>query len=516
MKREVYSYTLFRSEPTGEEDATHGDLAYYGTSSNHHFRVYTAEGWIKPRPKNKRVRHPVDAFNQIFLVAGEKTDFPVWGSSTQARKYENELSKSIVFLLSHSSFPAEFLSVESESESDDEAPVRKRARSEAINMGEVITVSESAALLIRHELPTKPMLIPPEFFQSNENLFKMIVSHSVKPIAANQSNAMLNRLVNIWVTDLRNIAPNYSVGLEILRCLCAKREPIGILESHGPIIADVQPTLERVCEDYLAMAPETEANITDSTTPLYSTISKAKFLANFLRSHGIERWDERAHTVNALSIPASKEGIGACRIDTQAHIPDALLWKVRNTHKRIKNLPIALSSTLSPPGAVTALHVDTTIASQYIVHIEGLKLWIFAPWTPNNIEQMLPHRVALYGDPLEVVRRLENMENLQILIAEEPIAFTLPPRTIHCVMTFKPSTHTGVSYFDPQLTTKMQGFLTEELEAMQQSHPDNHIYFGTMEEVVELEMAGDSRFDSFKDLRAEFAEEYGNYFPTQQ
>ncbi|KAJ7270163.1 hypothetical protein B0H12DRAFT_1229394 [Mycena haematopus] len=119
----------------------------------------------------------------------------------------------------------------------------------------------------------------------------------------------------------------------------------------------------------------------------------------------------------------------------------------RTEYLRERMKEIFLSSIWTPGGWFTDTHIDGNGSSQLLIHCEGEKLWLLWPPSKKNLDWWgTIHPGTLWGEAPLTCSALDNLEELQVLHVTEPCAFILPPFTIHSVIAFSTSTHTGAIF----------------------------------------------------------------------
>ncbi|KAF8342355.1 hypothetical protein F5887DRAFT_1076153 [Amanita rubescens] len=153
---------------------------------------------------------------------------------------------------------------------------------------------------------------------------------------------------------------------------------------------------------------------------------------------------EKVLPIGALTIPASSSGLD--KVNLLPNLVEDCTEFVceRKTEKKKSDHPWAWASCLVPIGAITTPHTDYCGSSQLIQHINGRKLWLCWPPTPSNLDiYVREHFSGLITFSTEdAIDRLEGLELL--LLDDEQTRFILPGGTIHAVLTFSQSCHTGL------------------------------------------------------------------------
>jgi len=157
--------------------------------------------------------------------------------------------------------------------------------------------------------------------------------------------------------------------------------------------------------------------------------------------------------LGALTIPASCDGLdGIDLLPEQVRVSREIVYQEKNAEtdeqsdKQSNPNPVpSWESCLVPIGCVTGPHTDYCGCSQLIQHIEGRKLWLCWPPTPHNLDIYLrQHLTGYLAFPTEeAIDQLEGME-LILLDSGDQTCFIMPGGTIHAVVTFTKSCHTGL------------------------------------------------------------------------
>ena len=161
---------------------------------------------------------------------------------------------------------------------------------------------------------------------------------------------------------------------------------------------------------------------------------------------------KRVVQLGALTIPASCDGLdGVELLPKQVQDCRAIVYQEKNAETDEQNAetdeqnPVpSWESCLVPTGCITGPHMDYCGCSQLIQHIEGRKLWLCWPPTPRNLDIYLrQHLTGHLAFPTEeAIDQLEGME--LILLDSKQTCFIMPGGTIHAVVTFTKSCHTGL------------------------------------------------------------------------
>jgi len=207
--------------------------------------------------------------------------------------------------------------------------------------------------------------------------------------------------------------------------------------------------------------------------------------------------------LGALTIPASCDGLdGIDLLPEQVRVSKEIVYQEKNAEtdeqpdeESNPNLVPSWESCLVPIGCVTGPHTDYCGCSQLIRHIEGRKLWLCWPPTPHNLDIYLrQHRTGYLAFPTEeAIDQLEGLE-LILLDSNDQTCFIMPGGTIHAVVTFTTSSHTGLKLWrmgDLKVAKNM-----------------NEIQLGVINKSEELDKA---TFNFYKDYFRDLKDELDNW-----
>jgi hypothetical protein len=306
----------------------------------------------------------------------------------------------------------------------------------------------------------------------------------------------------------------YMEGWRILRKLAAlsfavpswPRGPtlkhIRIVHTHTGHLG-LKPTASHVMDDLLR-AREDGAHISIINSilggpadhnPVGTVLTSLIFSGVGCRSDPVDEVTQ----IGALTIPASSSGLGKVdllpeqfkecintvyerTVYEKAVLEQAVLEPTRAEKKKSRKKPPPPPPPPSPPppqevplwgscivpmGAITGPHTDYSGCSQLIQHIQGRKLWLCWPPTTHNLDIYLRKRLSgnlnlLTEDAIDI---LEDMELL--LLDDDQMCFTLPGGTIHAVLTFTTSCHTGLKLWrveDLEVAKEMTKIQSENMD----------------------------------------------------
>jgi hypothetical protein len=108
-------------------------------------------------------------------------------------------------------------------------------------------------------------------------------------------------------------------------------------------------------------------------------------------------------------------------------------------------------TTFVSPGFFMHTHVDNLLIPDFVVHVDGLKLWLIWPSTPQNFLTFTSHLLGDRSGVLEgdLHRAIQVLDGLKVLLIEKPqTTFILPAGFIHAVISFEPAIHLTGWYLD--------------------------------------------------------------------
>jgi hypothetical protein len=193
---------------------------------------------------------------------------------------------------------------------------------------------------------------------------------------------------------------------------------------------------------------------------------------------------EEVTQIAALTIPASSSGLGKVdllparfKVCTKTVYERTVYHEQRNGEKKkskkkpqVQPLEVPLwASCVVPVGAITSPHTDYSGCAQLIQHIQGRKLWLCWPPTAHNLDIYLRKRLSgnLSLSTEDAIDLLQDMELL--LLDDDQTCFTLPGGTIHAVLTFTESCHTGLKLWraeDLKVARAMSEIQSEHVDRM--------------------------------------------------
>ncbi|KAF8325598.1 hypothetical protein F5887DRAFT_1085355 [Amanita rubescens] len=142
--------------------------------------------------------------------------------------------------------------------------------------------------------------------------------------------------------------------------------------------------------------------------------------------------------LGALTIPATKAGLGKFSLTAGPFEGSA-----DHVYECQKDKQPAWLSSINPRGSITDPHIDYCGCSQIVQHISGRKLWLFWPPTTHNLQLFCNKYVSGTSLTFSMMTAIEEFENLELLLVEDSKRFIIPSGTIHAVITFTTSCHTG-------------------------------------------------------------------------
>ncbi len=212
---------------------------------------------------------------------------------------------------------------------------------------------------------------------------------------------------------------------------------------------------------------------------------------------------EEVTQIAALTIPASSSGLGGVdllperfKVCTntvyergvyEQRTPSAEKKKSKSSKKpQVQPPEVPLwASCVVPIGAITGPHLDYCGCSQLIQHIQGRKLWLCWPPTTHNLDIYLRKRLSgnLTLSTEDAIDILEDMELL--LLDDKQTCFTLPGGTIHAVLTFTASCHTGLKLWRMEDLEVAKEMTKIQSENMDQRATLDQSTFGSCQEYFE-------------------------------
>ena len=276
---------------------------------------------------------------------------------------------------------------------------------------------------------------------------------------------------------------------------------IGIIHTHTDHLK-VKPSGLHVMEDLL-QAREDGAHISIVNSilggpadhnPIGTVLASLVFSGVGCRSDPVEEVTQ----IGALTIPASSSGLGKVdllperfKVCTNTVYERTVYKKAVHEHEQAvavhepsaekrksrkkpppppppppQEVPF-WGSCIVPMGAITDPHTDYSGCSQLVQHIQGRKLWLCWPPTAHNLDIYLRKRLSgnLVLSTEDAIDTLEDMELL--LLDNHQMCFTLPAGTIHAVLTFTVSCHTGLKLWrveDVEIAKEMTKIQSEHMD----------------------------------------------------
>jgi hypothetical protein len=183
------------------------------------------------------------------------------------------------------------------------------------------------------------------------------------------------------------------------------------------------------------------AVVTKSQTKAFDLDGFAVFKSILMA--GEEEWTEEHKLLSAFNVPSTnveKAGIAVPNCISPDKDPNVFHFWDNDSKNQT-----AWTSVITGRGAITEAHIDEVTLHAHMIHIHGRKLWLFWPPTPENLEFLFRNKHFSETRKLPVDLAIKNLKGLEVLfIDDEKIGFSIPPSTIHAVMSFsKISGHTG-------------------------------------------------------------------------
>ncbi|KAF9528569.1 hypothetical protein CPB83DRAFT_894352 [Crepidotus variabilis] len=307
------------------------------------------------------------------------------------------------------------------------------------------------------------------------------------PILGESSNPWILDLLNQWNRfPIINLGRAHSVGESILKELL--NHPLEIqkaysgsstlfLADQSPVF-EMAPTGQRVINDLMI---STASNVWDFVNRyIEPNVKASEVLASVL--HAAEgTLGSESHFFGVLDIPSSDTGISSC-----------LIKAVPFVDKSYGSLEkYGWSSTLTPVGAVSHTHMDFYGARQFMVHIQGRKLWLLWPPTTKNLEWFKMYQKERPSSDF-TTESIRNLEGLQYyyLDGSKPAAFTLQSNTFHACISFSTCMHTALKVWSYDAFPESQRLMEWGLEWVRNAtsiklRDTLHEQLVTMEEEIE-------------------------------
>ena len=283
------------------------------------------------------------------------------------------------------------------------------------------------------------------------------------PRPINPKNWWLVEIYEKWTSLPNSIFPNQQVGREILvellnmECEFTQKPGGGNIRIivTPTFSSGVVPSLELVFRDIMESEKNRKSmNITDCTNGFQEpSVHAEKFLASFFKAAVAHEWTPRMRHYSALDIEVSQSGLGLCEVKPHPFDKDPTF---AFSSKGNKADP-PWTAVLTPPGCVTHIHSDGIGSSQYMIHFEGTKLWLFWPPCEKNLS-LYAHQHGQIRRPTMTLESIRNMEGMEVYLLDGTTeAFVVPPNYLHAVISLTPSAHMatyfcGYTHFEQSLT----------------------------------------------------------------
>ena len=344
-------------------------------------------------------------------------------------------------------------------------------------------------------------------------------------------------LENVWIMDeydrwtrppITFAAPEtvHNQGKRILQKLAGRSSPIPSWP-RGPELKNIRIVHDST--EHLQLKPDISDVLADliRAGKAHAHMSITNFLLNGAADHvpvktvlkslamSGDRYDpakeRKVIPLGALTIPASCDGLdGIDLLPKQVRVSKEIVYQEKiaeadESDKRSDPIPVpSWESCLVPTGCVTGPHTDYCGCSQLIQHIEGRKLWLCWPPTPHNLDIYLRQHLTGYLDfPTEAA--IDQLECMELILldseSKDPsqACFIMPGGTIHAVVTFSTSCHTGLKLW--------------RLEDLKVAKLMNEIQLKVL---YEREGLDGTTFKFYKDYFQDLKDELGNWDKLQR
>jgi hypothetical protein len=286
--------------------------------------------------------------------------------------------------------------------------------------------------------------------------------------------------------------PRAADGLQVLDRLLAFQSEIQRYEHNIPfdsVYHGQAPTMAHIMAD-LDLVPINELTIYDQGLrhAAYG-ITKAQLFASWYRVPYIREFKPTNRLYNILDLPSHKEGLGMCGIT----VPPALLEQ--GIEEKIDGVNIR-GSAICPAGTLTDIHKDYSGSGQFMISVEGRKLWLIWPPTEKNLKWWIGHHTRTATATL-TLEAIDNMEGLELLLHEGQASFVILPYHFHSVLTFEASAHCGSPIWRLDWWEEMSkaateweylwakdhaanGFSAQEADGVLKEMQDAQVHWGTL------------------------------------
>lgn len=260
------------------------------------------------------------------------------------------------------------------------------------------------------------------------------ITNTTHPTLHEQGQKILSKLVTVLSRSSESV-PSWPHGTGLKHIIIIPPDSTGHL-SKGD---SDKPEMSHVITDFIAA--KNNGDHASIVNLFRDGAANHIPVENVLKWFLLPRSDEKVPKIGALTIPASSSGLDKVNL-----LPNLVMRGCTEfvCEKKLDKNSWAWGSCLIPIGAITGPHTDYCGCSQLIQHIKGRKLWLCWPPTPRNLDiYFREHCSGLIPLPTEdAIDRLEGLELL--LLDDEQTRFILPGGTIHAVLTFTKSCHTGL------------------------------------------------------------------------
>jgi hypothetical protein len=305
-------------------------------------------------------------------------------------------------------------------------------------------------------------------------------------------NRWIGPLREEWLGTPLKFLPRAAQGLQLLDRLLAFQNEIPQYECYVPfqsIYHRQVPTMAHIMAD-LDLVPINELTIYDQGLRhgAYG-ITKPQLMASWFRAPYIREFNPTYRLYNILDLPCHKDGLGQCEIT----VPPGLLEQ--GMEERIDGVSIR-GSAICPAGTLTDIHKDYSGSGQFMISVEGRKLWLIWPPTEKNLKWWTAHHTRTATATL-TLDAINNMEGLELLLHEGQESFLILPYYFHAVLTFEASAHCGspiwrLDWWQEIAKAAMEweylwakdhaanGFSAKEVDAVLKEMQDAQVHWGAL------------------------------------
>lgn len=298
--------------------------------------------------------------------------------------------------------------------------------------------------------------------------------------------------VNNWIAGVHTrwqeitICPAYSRGEAILQRLSGLLTAVSAFTGVGPlgeVLVDTNvPTLGTIMEDLLAPG-SARGDYADAENATFSSISRSNLVAALLgAAAGDMNIAGGLRPSYAFAIPSSKVGMGLRTLRTPSRLAGAIPGVLPSPALRAKH-DSSWEWSIFPAGCVTEMHCDYHGGYQQILNVTGRKLWLFWPPTARNWSLFAPVR----GEANLTTRLMDRLEGMSYLLCDGLMTFTIPPYTLHTVITLTMASHGGTELYHPPSMKDVIPLICQEIAFSKERVIANHNRDEYMEQLTAME-----------------------------